>query len=152
MTQKSILLVEDNADDEALALRALRRTEIDAQVAVAHDGVEALALLHGIGAAPLPAVVLLDLKLPRIDGLEVLERVRAHPRTHGLPVVILTSSREERDLLHAYRLHANSYIRKPVDYATFVDAVRFIGQYWLTLNELPPPPREEGSTVPSDEP
>ncbi|MGH2451949.1 MAG: response regulator [Candidatus Limnocylindria bacterium] len=137
-----ILLVEDNPDDEALTLRAFEKNKIGNEVVVARDGVEALDLLHGTGARegrPLePEVVLLDLKLPRLDGLEVLRRVREHPKTRLLPVVILTSSKEESDLIQGYELRANSYIRKPVDFARFIEAVREIGLYWLVLNEPPP--------------
>ena len=141
---KVILLVEDNPDDEALTLRALTRNGIRHQVQVAHDGVEALNYLFGRGehrdrdTSRLPTVTLLDLKLPRVDGLEVLRQVRAHDRTRFLPVVILTSSREEQDLVEGYSLGVNSYIRKPVDFTQFTEAVRQLGAYWLTLNEDPP--------------
>ena len=140
----SILLVEDNADDEALTLRALKKNNITNEVVVARDGAEALDYLFGTGVhkgrdtSILPQVVLLDLKLPKIDGLEVLERLRAHKRTKLLPVVILTSSNEEQDLLRGYDLGANSYVRKPVDFAQFIEAVRNLGLYWLLLNERPP--------------
>ncbi|HKT24233.1 MAG TPA: response regulator [Terriglobales bacterium] len=140
----TILLVEDNADDEALTLRALRKNNIRNEVVVAHDGVEALDYLFGTGAhtqrdtIPLPQVVLLDLKLPKIDGLEVLERIRANKRTKLLPIVILTSSNEEQDRLRGYDLGANSYVRKPVDFTQFTEAVRNLGLYWLLLNEGPP--------------
>jgi two-component system response regulator len=140
---KVILLVEDNADDEALALRALRKNNIVNEVVVAHDGVEALDYLFGTGSYAgrdlrnMPQVVLLDLKLPRIDGLEVLRRLRADERTSLLPVVILTSSKEEQDRLNGYRLGANSYIRKPVDFTQFIEAVRQLGLYWLVFNESP---------------
>lgn len=139
-----ILLVEDNPRDEELALLALERSHIANQVVVAHDGVEALDYLFGTGeyqgrdTRQLPQVVLLDLNLPRINGLEVLERVRADERTQYLPVVILTSSDEETDLLRSYKLHVNSYIRKPVNFAQFQDAVRQLGLYWLVLNKLAP--------------
>ncbi len=141
---KIILLVEDNPDDEALTLRALRRSHVGNRVDVAHDGVEALAYLlgEGNGSDPrprrLPEVVLLDLKLPKIDGLEVLERIRRHPRTSLLPVVVLTSSDEERDLVESYRLGANSYVRKPVDFDQFLAAVHQLNLYWLVLNQAPP--------------
>lgn len=144
MQQKSILLVEDNADDEALTLRALKKNNIQNRVVVAHDGAEALDYLFGTEARAsrdqdvLPALILLDLKLPKIDGLEVLRRIRAHERTKLLPVVILTSSQEEQDILNGYSLGANSYIRKPVDFAQFTEAVRQLGLYWLLLNEPPP--------------
>jgi CheY-like chemotaxis protein len=145
MSQRMILLVEDNPDDEALTRRALAKNNIQNEVLVARDGAEALELLFGTGAqkgdAVAPEVVLLDLKLPKVDGLEVLRRIRADERTRLLPVVILTSSREERDLVSGYGLGANSYIRKPVDFAQFVEAVRQLGLYWLVLNEPPPPPR-----------
>ena len=140
MIERYILLVEDNADDEALTIRAFRKNNIMNEVRVARDGQEALDRLHGDRSAPLPQVVLLDLKLPKVDGLEVLRRLRAHERTKLLPVVILTSSREESDLMTGYRLGANSYIRKPVDFDQFSAAVRELGLYWLVLNEPPPLP------------
>ncbi|MBN8441728.1 MAG: response regulator [Thauera sp.] len=136
-----ILVVEDNPDDEALTLRAFGKNGITNPVVVAHDGVEALDYLFGTGShagrgtTTLPAVVLLDLKLPRIDGLEVLRRIRADDRTALLPVVVLTTSRETLDLQQAYHLGANSYIRKPVDFEHFLAAIELIGRYWLTLNE-----------------
>jgi len=139
--------VEDNPDDVALTLRALRAHRVANEVVVAEDGVEALEYLFGEGryagrdVRDLPAVVLLDLKLPRVDGLEVLRRIRADDRTRLVPVVILTSSKEEQDLLAGYSLGANSYVRKPVDFQQFVEAVRQLGLYWLLLNEAPPPPR-----------
>lgn len=138
---KFILLVEDNPDDEALALRALRRNNIANEVIVARDGVEALDFLFATGtyagrdALDLPEVVLLDLKLPKLHGLEVLQRIRADPRTQLLPVVILTTSSEDRDMVESYRLGANSYIRKPVDFDQFTEAVRQLGMYWLVLNQ-----------------
>ncbi|MEE8374251.1 MAG: response regulator [Dehalococcoidia bacterium] len=144
MKDKVILLVEDNPDDEALTLRALKKSNILNDVAVAHDGVEALDYLFGEGSysdrdtSVMPQVVLLDLKLPKIDGLEVLRRVRADKRTKLLPVVILTSSKEERDMIEGYKLGANSYIRKPVDFVQFGQAVQQLGLYWLVLNESPP--------------
>lgn len=144
MQQKSILLVEDNADDEALTLRALKKNNIQNRVVVAHDGAEALDHLFGAEAhasrdkGVMPALVLLDLKLPKIDGLEVLRQIRADERTKLLPVVILTSSQEEQDILNGYSLGANSYIRKPVDFAQFTEAVRQLGLYWLLLNQPPP--------------
>jgi CheY-like chemotaxis protein len=147
VTAHPILLVEDNSDDEALTLRALRKNKITNPVVVARDGAEALDFFFGEGkdpggdGRPLPQVVLLDLKLPKIDGLEVLRRLRADPRTRLLPIVILTSSGEERDIVEGYGLGANSYIRKPVDFARFVEAVRELGLYWLLLNEPPPAPR-----------
>jgi len=139
-----ILLVEDNPDDVELTLRAFKKSRVMNEVVVAHDGVEALDYLFATGSYAyrdpnqLPQIVLLDLKLPRIDGLHVLERMRAHPKTRLLPVVILTSSTEQRDLASGYRLGANSYVRKPVDFQEFVDAVRQLGLYWLLLNQQPP--------------
>ncbi len=145
MNQRAILLVEDNPDDEALTLRALKKNDISNEVLVAHDGAEALEFLftksNGNGDG-LPALVLLDLKLPKVDGLEVLRRVRADARTRLLPVVILTTSREEQDLANGYQLGANSYIRKPVDFGQFTESVRQLGLYWLVLNETPPSPSE----------
>ena len=142
MTNSVILLVEDNPDDEALTLRALKKNNITNEVIVARDGAEALDYLFGTGkkaGGPLaPQVTLLDLKLPKIDGLEVLRRIREDQRTKLLPVVILTSSNEERDRLQGYNLGANSYVRKPVDFVQFTDAVRQLGLYWLLLNERPP--------------
>ena len=144
MENKAILLVEDNADDEALTLRALKKNNIRNEVIVAHDGAEALEYLFGTGKFAgrntdfIPQVVLLDLKLPKVDGLEVLRRLRADQRTKLLPVVILTSSTEEQDRIRGYDLGANSYVRKPVDFSQFIDAVRQLGLYWLILNEAPP--------------
>lgn len=144
MRQKSILLVEDSPDDEALALRALKQNNIVNEVVVARDGVEALDYLFrrgahaGRDASIQPAVILLDLKLPKIDGLEVLKLLRADEHLKLLPVVILTSSKEEQDLIDSYRLGANSYIRKPVDFTKFVEAVQQLGVFWLVLNEPPP--------------
>lgn len=144
MSNRVILLVEDNPDDRDLTLRAFARSNITNEIATVSDGVEALDYLFAQGkyadraGAPPPAVVLLDLKLPRLGGLEVLRRLRADQRTRLLPVVILTSSREERDLVEGYRLGANSYVRKPVDFTEFLDATRQLGLYWLLLNEAPP--------------
>jgi len=146
MHRKTILLVEDNADDELLTLRALRKNNIQNEVVVARDGREALDYLFGIGPhaarspLSLPEVVLLDLKLPKLDGLEVLRQLRANERTKLLPVVILTSSNEEKDRVTGYSLGANSYVRKPVDFNQFTDAARQLGLYWLVLNESPPKP------------
>jgi CheY-like chemotaxis protein len=135
-----ILLVEDSADDEALTLRALDRSGIANDVEVVRDGAEALDYLIGedCEARPLPALVLLDLKLPRVDGLEVLRRLRAHDRTTLMPIVILTTSHEDGDRLDGYRLRVNSYIRKPVDFSQFAEAIRQLGLYWLVINEPPP--------------
>ena len=144
MDTKVILLVEDNPDDEALTLRAFAKSNIANQVVVAHDGVEALDFLFSTGSYAgrdmriQPQVILLDLKLPKLDGLEVLRRMRADDRTALLPVVILTSSKEEQDIIQSYRLGANSYIRKPVDFLQFIEAVRQLGLYWLVLNEAAP--------------
>lgn len=144
MDARPIFLVEDNPDDVELTLRALRRSKIMDEVLVAQDGALALDYLFGTGAyasralSAAPAVVLLDLKLPKVDGLEVLRRLRADERTKLLPVVILTSSKEERDLVSGYSLGANSYIRKPVDFDQFAEVVRQLGLYWLLLNEAPP--------------
>lgn len=141
ISERPILLVEDNPDDEALTLRALNKNAVKCPVVVAHDGVEAIDYLFGTGdyadrdRHPLPAVILLDLKLPRIDGLEVLRRIRADAATALLPVVVLTTSGEPRDVQQAYQLGANSYIRKPVDYQDFVRYVDAIVTYWLQLNE-----------------
>ena len=140
-TGKIILLVEDNPDDELLALRALRKNDGPNEVVVARDGVEALDYLFGTGeydcrnTSIMPQLVLLDLKLPKIDGLEVLQRIRADERTRFLPVVILTSSREQEDVASGYSLGANSYIRKPVDFEQFTEAVEQLKHYWLVLNE-----------------
>jgi two-component system response regulator len=140
MDEKVILLIEDNPDDELLTLRALKNNQIKAQVKVARDGQEAIDYFFGNDADsnPAPAVVLLDLKLPKVSGLEVLKRIRSDPKTEMQPVVILTSSIEEQDLIQGYQLGANSYIRKPVDFGQFMEAVRQLGLYWLVMNELPP--------------
>jgi two-component system response regulator len=144
MEHKMILLVEDNPDDEVLTIRALKKNNISNQLAVVRDGAEALDFLFCRGeyaardSHDKPQVILLDLKLPKVDGLEVLRQIREHPDTHLLPVVILTSSREEQDMIKGYRLGANSYVRKPVDFNEFVDAVRQLGLYWLVLNESAP--------------
>lgn len=138
---KRILLVEDNPKDEALTRRALQKHNFQAAVVVARDGAEALDYLLGSDGTPagaVPQLVLLDLKLPKIDGLEVLRRIRANENTRLLPVVILTSSAEEQDILEGYRLGTNSYVRKPVDFVAFTEAVRQLGLYWLLLNTMPP--------------
>ncbi len=139
-----ILLVEDNPDDVELTLRAFKRNNVLNEVVVVHDGVEALDYLFGTGAHAnrdmkiMPSVILLDLNLPLLNGLDVLRRLRTDERLKTIPVVILTTSKEERDLIEGYRLGANSYIRKPVDFAKFSEAIRQIGCYWLMLNEAPP--------------
>lgn len=144
LTRKTILLVEDDRDDEALTLRALRRSNLKNEVVVARDGQEALEILFGGqrfidgDMDHLPAVVLLDLKLPKVSGVEVLRQIRTDPRTRRLPVVVLTSSRLERDRDQVYDLGANSYICKPVDFEKFTEAVGNLGMYWVLLNELPP--------------
>lgn len=143
MNSKTILLVEDNPDDEALTLRALQKNNILNDVAIVRDGAEALDYLFCQGSYATrepcsPAVILLDLKLPKIDGLEVLNRIRNDARTRLLPVVILTSSKEEQDVIKGYSFGANSYIRKPVDFAQFIEAIRQVGLYWLMMNEPPP--------------
>ena len=143
MNEGQILLVEDNADDESLILMSLQKNNVGNQVTVARDGQQALDYLFATGASAgagrreLPAVVLLDLKLPKVDGFEVLQRIRSDSRTKFLPVVILTSSDEQRDRLDSYNLGANSYVRKPVDFAEFTMAVRQLGLYWLILNRRP---------------
>ena len=144
MTAKRIMLVEDNPDDIELTVRAFRAGNLEQEIEVARDGSEALDSLHGSGHQPppavLPALVLLDLKLPGIDGFEVLRRIRADSRTRFLPVVILTSSNEPGDLINGYWLGANSYVRKPLSYPDLLTATRRIATYWLQLNELPPRP------------
>ena len=134
----AILLVEDNPDDEALTLRAFRKNNLTNEIIVKRDGAEALEWLLDDKRDVDPQVVLLDLKLPKVDGLEVLRQIRANASTSYLPVVILTSSSVESDLVRGYELRANSYIRKPVDFSRFIDAAREIGLYWLVLNEMPP--------------
>lgn len=150
MAKKVILLVEDNPDDEELTLRALEDYKVGNEIVVARDGVEALDYLFATGthvgrdSAALPTLILLDLKLPRVDGLEVLRRLRDDPRTRLLPVVVLTSSKEERDLVESYSLGCNSYICKPVDFIQFADAVRQLHLYWFVLNETPLQARSVG--------
>jgi CheY-like chemotaxis protein len=146
MKDAVILLVEDNPDDEALTLRALHKNRVSNPVIIVHDGVEALEFLFGEGIyagrniADLPAVILLDLKLPRLDGLEVLRRLRMDERTSVIPVVVLTTSNEDKDILNSYALGANSYVRKPVDFDQFTEAVGKLDMYWLLVNEPPSSP------------
>ena len=142
MNDKVIMLIEDNPDDEALTLRALKRNNIQNAIVIARDGQEALDYLLGTGADSWPRnamihLVLLDLNLPKLSGLDVLRRLRADARTRSLPIVVLTSSNEERDLIESYDLGANSYVRKPVDFEQFAEAVRQLAVYWLVLNERP---------------
>jgi len=147
MTDGTVLLVEDNPMDEELTLRAFKRSNMANPIDVVRDGAEALDYLFARGSyagradAALPQLVLLDLNLPKIDGLGVLRALRADERTRLLPVVVLTSSREERDVISSYSLGANSYVQKPVDFTQFLDAVRQLGLYWLVINQPPPPPR-----------
>ncbi len=147
--ERNILLVEDNPDDVELTLRALKQYNIKNEIAVVRDGEEALDFLFASGAyadrdaRAMPAVVILDLKLPKVDGLEVLQRMRADERTKLVPVVILTSSKEEGDMVNGYKLGANSYVRKPVDFTEFVEAARQLGLYWLVVNEPPPQTRRK---------
>ena len=144
MKEKIILLVEDNPDDITLTVRALKKNSILNEVVVAKDGVEALDYLFGTGiyagrdTSVMPVVTLLDLKLPKIDGFEVLKRVRSNERTKLIPIVILTSSKEDDDIINGYSLGANSYIRKPVDFEQFTEAIRELGLYWILINEPPP--------------
>jgi DNA-binding response OmpR family regulator len=137
-----ILLVEDDPDHELLAVRALRKANVANEIHVAHDGAEAIEYMEGIATAKnkAPQLVLLDLKLPKVDGLEVLRAIRANAKTALLPVVVLTSSDEERDIVSSYRLGVNSYIRKPVNFTDFAEATRQLGMYWLLLNQCPPTP------------
>ncbi|MGE4053267.1 MAG: response regulator [Vicinamibacterales bacterium] len=137
MASQLIALVEDNPDDEMLTIRALKKQKVANEIVVLRDGVEALDFLLS-PESPLPDLVLLDLKLPRLDGLQVLRRLREEERTRLLPIVVLTSSDEERDVIEGYRLGANSYVRKPVDFSQFADAVSHLGLYWLVLNQPPP--------------
>jgi len=142
--EKIIMLVEDNPDDEELTLRALRKANIANEVFVARDGTEALDFLFSTGRyserrpLPMPAVVLLDLKLPKLNGIDVLKRMRADPRTQLIPVVVLTSSSEDEDMLKSYQSGANSYVRKPVEFSSFANAVTQLGMYWMLLNQVPP--------------
>ena len=160
MHSKYILLIEDNPDDEALTIRALRENRVGNDIVVMRDGAEARDFLFGLGAhkerdvTDVPQLILLDLKLPKLDGLDLLRRIRAFDSTHLVPVVILTSSPLDTDVATGYGLGANSYVRKPVDYGRFVEAVRQLGVYWLVINRPPPldppaPPRAEGSAAAS---
>jgi len=143
MNSRPILLAEDNPDDQQLALRAFKKSNLSNEIIIAKDGVEAIEYLFGTGAyagaepPPLPAVALLDIKMPRMDGLEVLAAIRENERTRFLPVVILTSSKEEQDIVRGYSLGVNSYVRKPVDFNEFLKAIQHMGLYWLILNEAP---------------
>jgi two-component system, response regulator len=147
MADKTILIVEDNPDDEEFTLRALGRAKVTNEIVVTRDGAEAIDYLYGTGAyatrdlTSMPAVVLLDLKLPKLSGIDVLRRMRAEESTRYTPVVILTSSSEEEDMLRSYESGANSYVRKPVEFADFANAVARLGVYWMLLNELPPKSR-----------
>ena len=142
--KRTILLVEDNPDDVELTLRALKQYNIRNEITVVRDGAEALDYLFATGSyaerdvTDIPAVILLDLKLPKVDGLEVLQRMRADERTKLVPVVVLTSSKEEQDMVNSYKFGANSYVRKPVDFTQFIEAARQLGLYWLVINEPPP--------------
>jgi two-component system, response regulator len=144
MSERYILLVEDNPDDEELTLLSLRKNNLAHEIAVVRDGVEAIDFLFGNGqyagrdVAHVPTVILLDLKLPKLDGLGVLKRLRADPRTRTLPVVVLTSSSQDADVIASYNLGANSYVRKPVEFGAFVEAVSSLGLYWVLLNRPPP--------------
>ena len=152
METRPILLIEDNPDDEALTLRALQKNNIKNEVVIARDGAEALDYLFGTGTHAgrdtrlMPHVILLDLKLPKVSGFEVLKALRSDARTKLLPVVILTSSNEERDRIEGYGLGANSYVRKPVEFGSFIEAVRHLGLYWLILNESAPPTKNGQSS------
>jgi two-component system response regulator len=142
--EKMILLVEDNPNDEELTLRALRKANIANEVAIARDGQEALDFLFGTGKyaghepPTMPAVVLLDLKLPKLNGIDVLQRIRADPRTKLVPVVVLTSSSEDEDMVRSYQSGANSYVRKPIEFSAFANAVTQLGMYWVLINQIPP--------------
>jgi len=144
MKNKIVLLVEDNPDDVDLTLRSFKKSGFDNELVIARDGVEALDYIYGAGAhqgrdvEAFPVLILLDLKLPKVNGIEVLRRLKSDARTQSIPVVVLTSSNEDRDKMEAYKLCANSYIRKPVDFTAFTDALRQLGVYWLALNEAPP--------------
>ena len=142
--EKMILLVEDNPNDEELTLRALRKANIANEVSIARDGQEALDFLFATGKyagrepTTMPAVVLLDLKLPKLDGIEVLQRIRADPHTKLVPVVVLTSSSEDEDMVRSYQSGANSYVRKPIEFSAFANAVTQLGMYWVLINQIPP--------------
>jgi two-component system, response regulator len=144
MDPKIILLVEDSKDDRELTLRSLEKNRIASEIIIARDGVEAIDYLFGTGAyagrdpSETPALILLDLKLPKVDGLEVLRQVRSHPMTKRIPVVVLSTSSEDIDKMKSYDLGANSYVRKPIDFDQFMEAIRQLGHYWLALNEPPP--------------
>ena len=144
MKNKIVFLVEDNPDDVDLTLRSFKKSGFENELVIARDGVEALDYIFASGAHQgrdienMPVLILLDLKLPKVNGIEVLRRLKSDPRTHSIPVVVLTSSNEDRDKMEAYKLRANSYIRKPVDFTAFNDVLRQLGVYWLTLNEAPP--------------
>lgn len=144
MASNIILLIEDNPDDEALTLRAFKKSNLTNEVIIARDGVQALDYLFGTGdhagrdTSIVPSLILLDLKLPKVDGLQVLERIRSDARTRLVPVLILTSSKEQEDLIRGYSLGANSYVRKPVDFNQFLHGIQQLGLYWLVLNEQPP--------------
>lgn len=142
MKDKTILLVEDNPDDEELTLLAFQQNNIMNQIIVARDGAEAIDLLFGDKAdvENLPTIILLDLKLPKVDGMEILRRIRENPRTRRIPVIVLTSSTEEQDIVKSYDLGCNSYVRKPVNFSEFLEASRQLGMYWLMLNEASPRP------------
>ena len=143
MNNRPILLIEDNADDRDLAIRAFKRNNVLNPVTIARDGAEALTMLLGDdhGDRDSPALILLDLNLPKVNGREVLRRIRADPRTRAVPVVVLTSSKEEEDLRSAYDLGANGYVRKPVAFSEFTEAMRAVGMFWMLFNEPPPVPR-----------
>ncbi len=145
MTNNVILLVEDNPDDEALAIRALKKNNITNEIVVARDGIEALDLLFGLhGNEPIqPAVILMDLKLPRLDGIETLRKIRADKQTESLPVVMMTTSDEDRDVIRSYKSGVNSYVRKPIDFSEFMTVTAQLGMYWLVLNTQPKLPPED---------
>lgn len=137
MEKKRLLLIEDNPDDEVLAQRAFKKSQLPGEMIIARDGAEAFDYVFSLDPEAMPQLILLDIKLPKLNGLEVLEKLKTDERTRQIPVVILTSSREERDMAESYRLGANSYIVKPVNFEEFAEAVKKLGQYWLLLNQLP---------------